>query len=188
MKTKYTFDENKITRTFVSGDYIWIAFEGSTTCKLYKCSVYDVDIVYWTLTINANKINSIIEDATYLYLAVDHSTYIGAKIDKNNPTTVTYFTKEESILEQSIDIIQDGTYTYFLIPGLMSGTNAKIIKYNTSTRVFVEIIDLVSISNAIKIDIDNLGKLWVQSNLDTTPKITSVWYDGDWNINTVELV
>jgi len=182
MKEKYTFvGEQKVTASFVSGNYIWIAFYGiSNKCSLYKSSIFNPNLIYWDIEITGNEINYMIEDTTYLYLALDDSTYIGAKVEKNNPSTITYFTKDVGITEKAIDLTRDTTYIYFLIPGIAFGTNTKIVKYNASTRAYVETIDLATVSNAKKIDTDVNGNLWLVSDLDLTPTITKVWYDGSW--------
>lgn len=183
MKSKYTFvGEQKITATFVSGNYIWIAFYGvANKCTLYKSSIFNPNLIYWDVKITGDKINYIIEDTTYLYLALDDSIYIGAKVTKNNPSIITYFTKHVSLTEKAIDLTKDSTYIYFLIPGIDSGTNTKIAKYNASTRAYVETIDLATLNNTTKIDIDIDGVLWTISDLDSTPSITKIWYDISWH-------
>jgi len=183
MKQKYSFTgKEKITATLVSGEYIWIAFYGNDEiCSLYKSSVHNPAFRYWDVDITADEIRYIIEDNSYLYLALAHSIYIGAKVDKTNPTTITYFTKPEEITESAIDLVDDGTYIYFLISGIGgTGENTKICKYNKSTRAFIETIDLPDINNAAKIDIDNNDNLWIISNIDTTPILTKVWMDTGW--------
>lgn len=188
MKDSYTFSgKQKITASFVTGNYIWIAFYGvSNVCTLYESSVFNPNVIYWDLDVTADEIKAIVEDATYLYLALDDATYIGAKVTKASPA-VAYFTKNVGITEEAIDVIEDTTYVYFLTPGIESGVNAKIAKYNKSSRAFVETIDLSTVTNAAKIDIDNSGVLWVQSDLDGTPKITKVWYSGTWQFSTTTL-
>lgn len=182
MKTKFTFSgEQRITAQLVSGNYLWLAFYGvSSACALYKSSVFSPNIRYWNVSVTANEIKSMTEDTTYLYTALDHSIYIGAKITKATPTTIAYFTKNVGITEEAIDLINSGSFTYFLTPGIASGINAKISKHNTSTRAFVENIDLSTVTDARKIDVDVNGVLWIQSNLDGTPLLTKVWYSGTW--------
>jgi hypothetical protein len=189
MKSKYLFSgEQKITAQLVSGDYIWLAFEGvSSLCALYKSSVFNPNTRYWDVDVIGDEITFLHEDATYLYASLDHTTYIGAKITKSFPSTIAYFTKDAGILEEAVDLVDDTTYIYFLTPGIISGENAKIAKYNKSTRAFVETIDLTTVFNAKKIDIDYHGVLWVQSELDSTPILTKAEYDGSWNITDYTL-
>ena len=190
MKSKYQFiGENNITACFVSGEFIWIAFFGENNISiLYKSSVYNPNTRYWSISVTADEIKSIIEDSTYLYLSIDYSTNIGAKITKSSPSSISYFVTQSGINEESVDLIDDATYVYFLTPGIASGENAKICKYNKSTRAFVETIDLTTVTNAKKLDIDNAGVLWVQSDLDTSvPKLTKVEYSGSWSFTTYNL-
>ena len=188
MKNKYTFSGNqKITASFITGDYIWLAFYGvANSCKLYEASVFNPNILYWDLSVTSDKINSIVEDTTYLYLALDDATNIGGKVTKASPA-LAYFIKNVGIIEEAVDVTQDSTYVYFLTPGNISGANSKIAKYNKTTRAFVEIIDLTTVTNASKMDIDNTGVIWVQSDLDGTPKITKVWFSGTWQFSTTTL-
>jgi len=188
MKDKYLFSgEQKITASFVTGNYLWLAFYGvSNVCSLFQASVFNPNLISWDLDITGDEINSIIEDTTYLYLALNDSVNIGAKVVKAAPAA-TYFIKNVGIVEEAIDLTRDTTYIYFLTPGNISGVNTKIAKYNASTRAFVEIIDLTTVTNAAKIDIDNTGNLWVQSDLDGTPKITKVWFSGTWQFSTTTL-
>ena len=189
MKTKYTFSgQQKLTATFVSGEFIWLAFYGvKNKCTLYKSSIYNPNLIYWNVTINADEIKSIIEDTTYLYLAINNSSSIGAKVQKSAPSSRTYFTKHVSLIEESIDLTTDGTYIYFLLPGNESGLDAKIGKYNKTNRNYAETIILTGIKNAKKIDIDYDGNFWIVSDLETIPKVTKLWYDGDWQQDTTIL-
>jgi hypothetical protein len=190
MKTKYTFPgKQAITSQLVSGEFLWIAFFGEDSiCSLYKSSVHNPNYRYWEVEITAEEIKYMIEDNSYLYLALDHSVYIGAKVKKTSPTTINYFTKEDGITEEAVDLVDDGTYIYFLILGTgATGENTKICKYNKSTRAFVETIDLSDVNNAKKIDIDNQGNIWVVSNLDSVPIITKIWMDTGWEHTNQEL-
>jgi len=190
MKNKYTFaGKQAVTAQLVNGEFIWLAFFGEdSVCSLYKSSVFNVNFRYWDVDIIADAINYMVDDTTYLYLALDHSVYIGAKVNKSNPSSITYFTKEMGITEEAIDLVEDTTYVYFLISGTEgTGENTKICKYNKSTRAFIETIDLADVSNAQKIDIDNDGNLWVVSNLDSIPILTKVWKDTGWEHNNQEL-
>ena len=189
MKTNYLFtDENRITATLVSDYYIWITFFGEDNiCSLYKSSCFDPNIVYWDVDVTGDEITSLTQDTTYLYGALDDVVNIGAKITQLTPTTITYFIKDVGITEKAIDIIIDTSYVYFLTPGVDSGTNAKIVKYNKSTRAYIETIDLSTVTNAKKIDIDNSGNLWVVSDEDSIPVLTKVWFSGTWQFSSTTL-
>lgn len=185
MKSKYLFSgEQKITANTVINNYLWLFFLGvSNSCKSYQASVFNPNQYFWELDITADEVTSAINDGTYLYASLDDTTNIGAKITLST-RAVTYFIKNVAITEKAIDLVKYGSYIYFLTPGLESGINAKIVVYNASTRAFSEIVDLTTVFNAKKIDVDASGNLWVQSDLDGTPKITKVWYSGTWQFST----
>jgi len=190
MKNKYSFTgEQKITATLVDEDYLWICFYGvSNRCALYKASKFNPNIKYWDVDIAADEVTGIIDDTSYLYLSLDDSLSMGAVVNKVTPSTITYYSIPLGVTEKAIDLINDETYMYFLTPGINSGTNSQIIKYNKSTLDFIEIIDLSKsgeiIENASKIDIDGVGNLWVVSELNSTPILTKVWYDSGWNFSS----
>jgi hypothetical protein len=188
MKSKYTFSgNNKITTSKVDGNYIWLAFYGiNSVCLLYKSSIFNPNIIYWDLNIIADEITSIVDDSTNIYLSLDYNTYIGTIVNKSNPTTITYCNKPVGIAEKAIDIINNTTYLYFLTPGIALGENAKIIKF-TLAGIYVETVDLTTVTNAKKIDIDSAGNIWVQSDLDTIPKIIKIWYDTFWHYTVYTL-
>jgi hypothetical protein len=180
MKNQFLFPgEQKITAQLVSGEFLWIAFNGvSNLCSLQKNDVHNPNVRYWDVDVTGDEITSMIEDTTYLYGALDDVINIGTKIDKTNPTTISYFIKHISLIEKAVDLINDGTYIYFLLPGIDSGTNAKIAKYNLTTKAYVETIDLPTVFNAKKIDYN--GNLWIVTN-NEPPEIVRVWYSGSWN-------
>jgi len=190
MKNKYSFTgEQKITATLVDEDYLWICFYGvSNRCALYKSSKFNPNIKYWDVDISADEVTAIIDDTSYLYLSLDDSVSMGAMVNKVTPSTIAYYSIPAGVTEKAIDLIDDETYIYFLTPGIESGANSQIIKYDKSTLNFVEIIDLAKsgeiIENASKIDIDGLGNLWVVSELNSTPILTKVWYDSGWNFSS----
>ena len=188
MKSKYSFsNENKITVTLVDSYYVWLGFLGaSNVCALHKASVFNPNQSYWEVDITADEIKFMQQDSTYLYLAIDDSTNSGAKVTKSNPSTITYFTKQAGITEASVDLCLDATYVYFLTPGVASGINSKIVKYNKSTRAYVETIDLTTVNNAKKIDIDTDGSLWITSETDPV-KLTKAIYSGSWSFTTYTL-
>jgi len=190
MKNKYSFTgEQKITATLVDGDYIWICFFGvSNSCALYKSSKFNPNIKYWDVDIAADEVTAIIDGLGYIYVSLDDSLYMGAVVNKTTPSAISYYSIPLGVIEKAIDLIADDNYIYFLTPGINSGTNSLIVKYNKLTLDFIETIDLSKsgeiIENASKIDIDGLGNLWVVSELNSTPILTKVWYDSGWNFSS----
>jgi len=185
MNNKYLFSGNeKITSSLVYGDYIWIAFNGiSNICLLYQSSIFNPNSRYRDINIVANEITNMVDDATRVFMSLDDVASMGARVYKTSEY-IGYYEKNNTIVEKAIDLIVDSVYIYFLTPGIQSGINSKIVKYDLYYSTLVEIIDLTTVLNASKIDIDSAGKLWVQSDLDGTPKITKVWYDTSWHFTT----
>jgi len=191
VKLNYEFlDNEKITAQFVLGDVVWIAFASvDGISKVYGCSIYDLDIIYWELDV-VGEISSIISIDTYLYLALDDDTNICAEFNSSNPSDIWYLAKDEEVTEEAIDLVWDSLsyQVYFLSPGLATGENAKITVYDYSDN-YVETIDLPTVSNASKISADEDGNLWVLSDLDSTPIITKIWQEtGGWDYFSYLLV
>lgn len=180
MKNKFIFNENSVSYTLIDDNYIWIAFDGiDNISTIYKSSVFNPNTIFWNVDVVADEITSLWQDTLYVYGSLDDDTNIGVKFLKTSPNTFSYYVKQSGINEEAIDVIVDATYIYFLTPGTISGENAKICKYNKTSLAFVETIDLTTVFNANKIDIDRSGNLWVLS--DTNPVIlTKVYYSGSW--------
>jgi len=169
IKRRYTFNNNKITATLKdsSGYYLWIAYLGSGgSCILKKVSAFNPKVIYFNLTISVDIIKRIKQDSTYIYLAVDSSSYVGIKISKTNPlSSITYISKPEGITEPSIDLAVGSTYLYLLFAGEMSATTAKVLKYNKTSLALASTITLDGsagdIYNTRTITIDGNGIVWI---------------------------
>lgn len=150
---RYTFTENKITAQVVDQAYeqIWLAFlqDANGNCAFQKRSAFNPSQVYYDIDIAVDNINKMIIDGSYLYLAYDDSTLIGARYAVNNPLTdVTNFSIPSGITEIPIDLLVSGSDLWYLTPGITTGENAKLIKMST-TGVFDEIIDLSETGNIV---------------------------------------
>lgn len=187
MKNKFTYSENRVTAIANDGYYLWIAFLGEDgISRLYKVSAFDPELRYYNLSITADEIKKIMVDTTYIYLALN-SSYLGERLSKANPLgTYTYINKPVGITEKAVDLVFDNTHIYFLIPGEISETNTKIVRILKSNLSYVETIDLTTVNNATKIDIDESGRLWVVSEVDPI-KLTKVYYDTAWHFTTYTL-
>lgn len=167
---RFTYDETKITAIKVdqTTNFLWIAYEKNSDgiCVLKKVSGFDPDQLYFDIDdIEVDKIVKIDLDSSNIYLAFDDSTLLGKILDQTNPlTTTTEISIPVGIVEKPVDVAVNDTDLFFLIPGNSSGTNAKILKYNTS-GVFQETIDLtktaVEVTNATSFAIADTGDIWV---------------------------
>jgi hypothetical protein len=190
MKTNFTFpDKNKITALFQEGIYLWISFLGiGELCELCKTDYTNPDSIYFSLNIPVSEITNLLDDSTYIYFSCDSEVYCAGRISKTNPlTTYKYVAVPAGIIEKTIDLVYDSTYLYLLVPGISSGTNAKIIMLDKSTMEYIGTIELNDVFNAVNIDVDGEGNIWVTSNLATTPIITKVYYSGFWQYTNYPL-
>ena len=126
-------------------NYLWIAFEdnGDETCDIRKVSVNDLSQTYFNITdLDCDKVNDMGILGNYNFLAVDDATYFAYRLLKTAPISTQFSMAIPSgINEAPIQVLNDGTYVYFLTPGTAIGENAKIIKAS-ATLVFQETIDL----------------------------------------------
>lgn len=169
--TNFTYTGlTKITALCKDAYYIWIAFLGSGgNSTLYKASVFNPNLKYFTLTIPVEEITRMKDNSANVFLALDDADYVGRRIIKTNPLgTANYYNKPAGITEKAVDLAIDATYVYFLIPGEDSGDNAKVLKFNLSTKVLASTIELDAsgdiITDASSMCIDSDGKLWVVTN------------------------
>lgn len=191
---KYNYEESKISSIIndaYGGPYLWLAFESLTdTCLLKKVSAFDPYQTYYNLDIPASKIVKMYTDTTsYLYMAVENSSYLGYRYQKNNPNgTVVNYTRPSGLLEMPIDILLDNTYVYFLMPGKITGEVSKIIKYTKSGTYNQTIILTKSgedIKNAIGFTLD--GDIWIVTD-ENPSRLVRVYDAGgyyDFQITTL---
>ena len=186
----YNFSENQITAFAVdSSGYLWVAFDqdASGNCAFQKVSSNNPLQKYYDIDIAVTQIKRIYVGSSYVYLAYNDDSYIGARYSLLNPlTTYTNFDIPAGITEAPVDVRADDTYIWFLIPGNTSGTNAKLVKC-TLAGTYVETVDLPTITNAKSFAIDSdTGDLWIVTY--TSPaKLVRVYDDGGWNITTTLL-
>lgn len=178
---RHSYTEGKITAIYKeAGNYLWIAYKNTSSCKLKKVSIFDPTSIYFNITVDVDEILEVNGIGTYIYLTVDDDTYIGARYFSSNPlATSSFITKPAGITEKSIDLTTDSTHVYLLLSGTASGTNAKILKYDHLTLALTTTYDLSlsgkdTIYNAKSITIDDSGNLWVVTY--TSPsKLIKVW-------------
>jgi hypothetical protein len=183
VKRRHSYTENKITALLKdsSGNYLWIAFLGSGgTSTLYRTTIFNPSVKYFDVDITGDEITGIVQDSSYLYCVLDDDDYIIVRVSKSSPISgLSYISKPGAISESPIDLTIDSTNLYLLIPGIASGTNAKILKYPKSTLVLSDTYDLNlsgkdPIYNAKSITVDDNGNLWVV-NYDSPSKLIKVW-------------
>ena len=193
---RFNFINNEqITALCVNGNFVWTAFaqNSDAVCILEKQFVSQPDQVFFSIEKTVNKILKIVGDNTNIYVAYQDDTLFGEIFSVLNPlTTTTEITIPSGITEYPVDIFVNGTDLFFLLPGSASGTNAQLIKYNTS-GVFQEIIDLNQsgdiVTNAQSMTIDSLGDIWIVTN--SSPANVIRVYElsgGGWAFTITEII
>lgn len=180
----YNFSEEEISIIISdnnNGEHLWIGFESNgTTCNLQKVSAHDPLQKYFDLDLSVEEIKAGIINSTYLYLALDDDEYIARRYTLSNPLSGSVdFVIPSGIVEAPVDVLVS-TYVYLLIPGNISGQNAKIVKMTTA-GAFVETIDLSTVTNAKSFTVDTVtGDIWVCTY--TSPAtFVRVYNDGSWH-------
>lgn len=169
--------------------FLWLGFAQNTSgvCKIKKVSSFSPDQVFFNLN---RSIDGIVEATilgNFIYFAYEDNSLLGEKISLSNPlSTTTDISKPVGITENPVDILTDGTFIYYLIPGSESGTNAKILKYTTSPSLS-ETIDLTKsgseVTNAVSFTYDDItGDIWVVID-NGTNQLVRVYQDsgGIWD-------
>lgn len=154
-----------IEKDNTNGSFLWIGFKKNSEdiCILKKVSANNPFQIYFTMEIEAEEIVDSQLNSSYIYLALNDETYIGQRRHITNPiTNITNFSIPAGINEAPISLLVNGSYVYFLTPGILSGENAKIIKLNL-TGTFIETIDLSTITNASSFTFDG-SDFWVTTN------------------------
>jgi len=186
-KIRYTFTENKVIAIVKDGLHLWTAFKGADgVSKVIKSTIYDPTRVLYEISINVDEVVDMVTNATYVFLAVKDDDYIGVRIPRQNPLGSTlYYDKPGTISEDCVGVTV-GTGLYFLIPGELSGENARILRYNTVNTILQENIELdigaVTIRNASAIDIDGDNEiLYIATNEDPIT-LAKLYDDSGWQL------
>lgn len=171
---RFTYDEKEITAIAIDqiNNFSWVAYAQDLdgNCVIKKLFGFDSSQIFFDIDKTVNIINAMAIDSSNLYVAYDDDTLLGEILLQTNPLTVTTeIIIPGGIVEAPVDIAVDGTNLCFLIPGVASGTNAKVIKYDTS-GIFQEIIDLSKtgseVLNASTFTISDTGDIWISTNTD----------------------
>ena len=165
---RYTYSRKQITaqKADNTNNFLWLAFaqNSSGICYIEKKAKFKPDQTYYSLQRSVDAISALDVDASNLYVSYDDSALLGEIISTTNPlTSFTQISKGE-IAESPVDVAIDGSDLWFLLPGDLSGTNAQLLKYNTS-GVLQETVDLsksgLTIVNAKSMAVDDNNDIWI---------------------------
>jgi len=190
MESKHTFSLTECTAIYKESTYLWVAFNVSGgICHLYKLDAYDLTNLFFDISVTATKITGIIDTGSYIYCSLDDVTNIGIRISKTNPLVdYTYIPIPAGITEEAVGVTYDATKLYFLTPGLISGTNAKVVVFTLSSLAYSETVTLTSITDARKIDRNTspITVLYITS-LNDPPTLTAAYKIITWTITSGSL-
>ncbi len=168
-------NDKQITSQIVDeiDDFIWIAFAKNSdgNCILEKEAKFFPTQTYFSIERSVDEIVAMDLDSSNIYVAYNDPTLLGEKISKISPLTNTTQISKDSFIESPVDIKVNSSDLWFLLPGNASGTNAKLLKYNTS-GVFQLEVNLINsfetINNAISMTIDDNNDIWIVTHTDPT--------------------
>lgn len=157
-------------------DFLWVAFAQNSdgNCIIEKEAKFYPTQTYFTLERAVTEVIGMDLDTTNLYVAYNDTTLLGEIISKTNPLTSTTEISRGDIEEAPVDVIINGTDLWFLLPGDASGTNAQLLKYNTS-GVLQDTVDLtksgLTVTNAKSMIADDNDDIWIVTYANPTQLI-----------------
>ena len=162
----FDFNTKQITAMDVDtsdNGYLWLGFaqNSNNICKLLKVSAHKPTQKYYEIDLSVTEIKDIHVFGSYVYVAINDSTYLFKRYSLSSPlSSSSSISLPSGANEAPIDIEDDGTYIYVLLPGLISGENAKLYKY-TSSGTLLDTIDLLTVTNAQSMAIDSNDDIWI---------------------------
>ena len=149
---RFNFDTNKQITAMLAdslSNHLWTAFakDSNNICYLKKQGYQNPSQTYYSLPRYVDEITGLALDSTNIYVAYDDSTLLGEILSKTNPLSISTEISKGAITEAPVDVITSDGNVFYLIPGNTSGTNAKLVKYNSS-GVLQNTIDLSTIMYA----------------------------------------
>lgn len=188
-------DNKKITAIKSQAEFLWVAFDKNAEdeCLIEKQFALEPSQTFFTVTREVTKVVKMDADNDNLYVAYEDTTLLGEIFSLTNPlTTSTEIAIPSGLDESPVDIFVDNTDVYFLLPGNISGVNAKILRYNTDGD-FQEEIDLsrsdLTIYNASSMVIDSIGDIYIVTYTDpaTVVRVISL-SGGGWDFEQTIII
>lgn len=121
---------------------VWVAFDqnSSGNCILEKQLPFSPDQTYFTITRSVDRILGLASNSTNIYAIYEDDVYFAERFSISNPLSiVTLLTFPSGIIESPIAVSCDDTYAWFLTPGIASGENAKLIRYDIGLTTHITI-------------------------------------------------
>lgn len=165
-------DDKKISAISIqpSSNYLWLSYEINSDdfCLVKKVWAFQPDQIFFELEREVEEIKCSISDTTQVYFGYDDSDLIGEILNTSNPLVGNIeINIPVGIIEAPVDVQVNGTDLFYLTPGIASGENAKLVRFNTDGD-YQETIDLntsaITIVNASTFTIDENDDIWVITN------------------------
>lgn len=178
-------------------DFIWMAFAQNSdgNCIIEKQFAFDPSQTFYTIERPVEKIPKMVADETKLYVAYEDSEFLGEIFSVNTPlTTATEISIPSGVSasEFPVDVQVHDDDLWFLLPGSASGTNAKLLKYNTD-GTYLETIELDAsgseVTDASSMAIDDNGDIWIVTYTDPATLVRVFELSGGgWDYEITEIV
>lgn len=176
-------DNTQITaiKKQTNDSYLWVAYDQNSdgVCILEKQWGFSPDQTFFSLEKQVTKIVKMDCNSTLLFVAYQDDSLLGEILTLNNPLSDNAEIDIPSgISEYPIDVKVDGSDLWFLLPGIISGSNTKLLRYQLDGD-FVETIDLDQsgkvVTDASSMVIDSNGDIQILTN--TSPATTVRVYE-----------
>lgn len=175
--------------------YLWIAYaiNEDDNCIIEKQFAFDPSQTYFSIEREVNNIPKLICDTTKCYVAYDDDDLLGEIFSVTNPlTSSTEIELPIDVFESPVDVQVDDTDLWFLIPGNISSSNTKLLRYTTS-GVYVETITLdqsgQEVTNASSMVIEENGDIQINTNTDPAQVIrVFALSGGGWDYQVTDIV
>lgn len=165
--TRIIENSGQVTALFRERTYLWIGYILSGQARLRKVSAYDTSLIFYDGVINADKILRIRSaDTSDIFLVLDSTTYIGAAVPVDYPTSIKYAPKPTGISRNAVDVTFNNYYAYYIILGIESSIPAKLTHgYLSGTNQPYGIYDLTlggtTIYTPSAVTRDENSHLWI---------------------------
>jgi len=182
------------SKSDLTNNGIWITFakDSDNNVIIERQSAFDPEQNFFSLTRTVDAVNDLDIDSSNLYVAYSDTTLLGEIISLNNPLTITItISRPVGLTEDPVAILVNATDLFFLIPGILSGENASILRYDTS-GVLQETIELTktaeTVINASTMDLSDIEDIWVGTNTDPAQFVRVFELSGggfDFEVNEI---
>jgi len=141
LQKSYTFLNEEITAIHREGYYLWVATTPTTgNAKLYKLSVENPEVIYYTITTEFLIVNKIVSGGDYIYITGEWTNYVYSKYSKTAPLVDYYHIDTEVGYEalQGNDLTFDTSHSmiHILYSGNESLQSPVLFTYDENDELY----------------------------------------------------